>query len=121
MLTIYHYPRCSTCKQALAFLDARGAPYNAIDVVAQPPTLEQLRTLHQRSQLPIAKLFNTSGESYRRGGFAQKLPKQSEAQALAALAADGKLIKRPLIDTGKSVIVGFSPAAQAALAEALSA
>ena len=38
----------------------------------------------------------------------------SEAQALAALAADGKLIKRPLIDTGAAVLVGFDEAAYAA-------
>ncbi len=51
--------------------------------------------------------FNTSGESYRAGGFKDKLATMSEADALSALAADGKLIKRPIVDTGEKVLVGF--------------
>jgi arsenate reductase len=35
----------------------------------------------------------------------------SDAEALAALAADGKLIKRPLVDTGAAVLVGFDESA----------
>lgn len=119
MLTIYQYPKCSTCQKALAFLMANDATYESIDIVLHPPTLAQLRTLHHRSGLPIAKLFNTSGESYRKGGFSEKLPTFSLDQALAALAADGKLIKRPLIDTGKTVIVGFTDAVRDALAREL--
>jgi arsenate reductase len=34
----------------------------------------------------------------------------TDAQALAALAADGKLVKRPILDTGTSVVVGFDEA-----------
>jgi arsenate reductase len=119
MITVYHYPKCSTCRKARAFLDDKGTPYDAIDLVAHPPTLAQLRGLHLRSQLPIAKLFNTSGESYRAGNFADKLPRMTHDEALSALAADGKLIKRPLIDTGKNVIVGFTDAARDALARDL--
>lgn len=119
MLTIYHYPKCSTCKKALAFLKERGTPFEAIDLVATPPTAATLRDLHQRSGLTLNKLFNTSGESYRAGKLGDKLPAMTEAQAFAALAADGKLIKRPLIDTGKEVIVGFTDAARDALTTAL--
>ena len=38
----------------------------------------------------------------------------TEAQALAALAGDGKLIKRPIVDTGEVVLVGFDEAAYTA-------
>ena len=54
-----------------------------------------------------ARFFNTSGKSYREGGFGKKLPTMSDDEALEALAADGKLIKRPLVDGGKFVLVGF--------------
>ncbi len=52
-------------------------------------------------------VFNTSGQSYRSGGFEQRLPAMSESEQLDALAADGKLIKRPLVDAGTTVLVGF--------------
>jgi arsenate reductase len=57
-------------------------------------------------------LFNVSGESYRKGGFKDRLPGMTNAQKLAALAADGKLIKRPLLvietkGAEAAVLVGF--------------
>jgi len=119
MLRIYHYPKCSTCKKALTFLKDQGSALEAIDLVATPPSAAVLKDLHTRSGLPLAKLFNTSGESYRAGNFGDKLPGMTEAQALAALANDGKLIKRPIIDTGQRVIVGFTEAARAQLASVL--
>src|SRR5688572_6766285 len=108
---VYQYPKCSTCRKALAWLDTRGVAYDKTDLVAAPPPLATLRDLHKRSGLPVAKLFNTSGESYRAGNFKAKLATMSEAEALAALAKDGKLIKRPIVDTGKAVLVGFDEAA----------
>ena len=62
------------------------------------------------------RLFNTSGQSYRALGAAA-VAALSDEEALAALAADGKLIKRPfaITDTG-TALVGFKPDAwQAAL------
>jgi arsenate reductase (glutaredoxin) len=104
---VYQYPKCSTCRKALKWLDDKGVRYEKTDLVATPPSLASLRDLHRRSGLPINKLFNTSGESYRNGNFKERLAAMSEAEALAALAADGKLIKRPIVDTGKAVLVGF--------------
>jgi arsenate reductase len=106
--TVWQYPKCSTCRNALKWLSAHRVAFESIDLVATPPSAAKLRELWQRSGLPLAKFFNTSGESYRAGGFKEKLKTMSDAQALAALAADGKLIKRPLLDVGKRVLVGFN-------------
>ena len=112
--TLYHYPRCSTCRKATAWLDAHGHAHRDIDLVAQPPRAATLRDLWKRSGLPLRALFNTSGDSYRAGGFKDRIATMSDAEALAALAADGKLVKRPIVDTGKSVLVGFREEAYAA-------
>ena len=110
-ITVYQYPKCSTCRNALKWLQQQGLDYHAIDLVAQPPGIETLRDLLRRSGLPIGRFFNTSGESYRAGNYKERLPALSEKQALEALAADGKLIKRPIVDAGRSVLVGFDAAA----------
>jgi arsenate reductase len=106
-VTVYQYPKCGTSRKALAWLDEHGVSYVSIDLVAKPPSKAKLKDLWKRSGEPIRKLFNTSGESYRAGGFKDKLATMSEADALTALAADGKLIKRPIVDTGEKVLVGF--------------
>ena len=110
--TVWQYPKCSTCRKALKWLQAHGVrgrePRHRGDAARRWPSL---RDLFKRSGLPIARFFNTSGESYRAGGFKERLKTMSEAEALAALAADGKLIKRPLVDTGDAVLVGFDETA----------
>lgn len=106
-ITVYQYASCSTCKKARKWLDARGVDYAAVDIVSAPPSKATLARLREVSGLPVRKLFNTSGQSYRSGGFKEKLESMSEDEALSALAADGKLIKRPLIDGGDFALVGF--------------
>ena len=113
-VTVFHYSKCSTCRQAIKWLNEHEIDYQKTDLVAQPPTAATLKDLLQRSGLPVTKLFNTSGESYRTGNFKAKLMGMSEAQALAALAKDGKLIKRPILDTGRTVVVGFDEKAYTA-------
>ena len=110
---VYHYPKCSTCRKALKWLDARGVTYIASDLVAEPISAKKLADLHARSGLPLSRFFNTSGESYRAGGFKEKLKTLSEREAFAALAKDGKLVKRPIVDAGKNVLVGFDEDAYA--------
>jgi arsenate reductase len=108
---VYHYPKCSTCRKATKWLEAQGLAYQASDLVAEPIPAKKLADLHERSGLPIARFFNTNGESYRNGGWKDKLAKLSTKDAIAALSKDGKLVKRPIVDAGKTVLVGFDEAA----------
>ncbi|HEY2406858.1 MAG TPA: arsenate reductase family protein [Polyangiaceae bacterium] len=111
---VYQYPNCSTCKKALKWLSARGVEIDSRDIVKTPPSLAELKQALKLSGLPLKKLFNTSGASYRDGGFGERLPTMSEKDALSALAADGKLVKRPLILLSDTALVGFDEAAYAA-------
>src|SRR5688572_20908407 len=106
-LTVYQYSKCSTCRKALKWLDEHGVTYKSVGIVEQPPSQTTLSRAIKRSGLPLRSFFNTSGESYREGGFKDRLPTMSEAEAVAALAADGKLIKRPLLISEDQVLVGF--------------
>ena len=60
--------------------------------------------------MPLKKLFNTSGQSYRDGKWGEKLANVTEAEALEALAKDGKLVKRPFVLSEAGVTVGFDEA-----------
>jgi arsenate reductase (glutaredoxin) len=110
---VYQYPKCSTCRKALAWLDDHRVAYTKSDLVSERIPLAKLKDLHRRSGLPIARLFNTSGESYRAGNFKDRLRSMSEGDALRALAEDGKLVKRPIVDAGAHVLVGFDAEALA--------
>ncbi len=111
MLTVYAYGRCSTCRKAAKWLDAHGVAATTHDIVTDPPDAATLAAAIERSGLPLKRFFNTAGQSYRAGGWKDKVGGLDVSQAAAALAADGKLIKRPLVlaDDG-GVLVGFKPA-----------
>jgi len=106
-LVVYQYPNCGRCRKALKFLDETGVDFKSKDIVTNPPSKVLLGKALKLSGLPLKKLFNTSGQSYRDGGFKDKLPTMSDDEALTALAADGKLIKRPLVLGDGFVLVGF--------------
>jgi arsenate reductase len=113
-LTLYHYSGCSTCRAARRWLSEQGHAPELIDLVAAPPSKARLAKLWRDSEQPLRRLFNTSGQSYRQGGFGERLKGMSDAEALAALAADGKLIKRPILVGPDFVLIGFKADAYAA-------
>lgn len=110
-IVVYQYPNCGTCKKALRFLEDEGVEFRKKDIVEAPPSKVLLGKAYKLSRLPIRKLFNTSGKSYREGGYKDRLAEMTENEALSALAADGKLIKRPLVMGDGFALVGFEEAA----------
>ena len=101
------YPKCTTCKKAQAYLDAKGAAYEFRDIKQENPSEEELRQWWKTSGLPLKKFFNTSGLQYKALGLKDKLPAMSEEEQLALLASDGMLVKRPVLVGEDCVLVGF--------------
>ena len=104
------YPKCTTCKKAKAWLESQGLPFDDRNIKEQRPTEAELRLWHQRSGLPMRKLFNTSGLQYKALGLKDKLPSMSEDEQFALLASDGMLVKRPILVSGDTVFFGFKEA-----------
>ena len=105
-----HYPKCTTCQRAKAYLDAKGISYDTRDIKLENPTAEELRGWWEKSGLPLKKFFNTSGLQYKALGLKDKLPGMSEEEQLRLLAADGMLVKRPVLVGEDFVVTGFRPA-----------
>lgn len=85
----------------------------AVDIVTTPPSKAELQRIQKLAGVPVKKLFNTSGQSYRDGRFGERLATMTDAQAFEALASDGKLIKRPLVVGADFALVGFDEQAYA--------
>lgn len=107
-MVFIHYPPCSTCKKAQAWLDAHGLSYAARHIKEENPSFEELKHWQAISGLPVKKFFNTSGLLYRSMGLKDKLPGMTPEEQLKLLSTDGMLVKRPLVitDDGK-VLTGF--------------
>ncbi len=113
-LTIVLYPKCTTCVKAQKFLENKiisgGRFSNLIvrDIREQNPDREELSRWLKMSGLPVKKFFNTGGVLYRKLGLKDRLPVLSDDEALDLLAADGMLVKRPILLAGDRVFVGFN-------------
>lgn len=102
-----HYPPCSTCKKAKAWLDAHGIDYTARHIKEENPSYDELKEWIPRSGLPLKKFFNTSGQLYKSMNLKDRLQDMTEEEMLRLLASDGMLVKRPLVIREDLVLVGF--------------
>ena len=106
-MTFICYPKCTTCQKAQKWLDENGISYTFRDIKMENPTYNELTAWHERSGLPLKRFFNTSGLLCKSMGLKDKLPQMSEDEMLKRLAADGMLVKRPLLVSDEFVLVGF--------------
>lgn len=106
-MKLYQYPKCSTCRKAVKFLNERGIEFDSIDITEQPPTVAELQLMLNRYSGDIRKLFNTSGVQYRELKIKDQIEAMSADQAISLLSGNGKLIKRPFLLNGDQGIVAF--------------
>ena len=110
MIKIYSYKNCSSCKKAISFLKEKGIAYEELAIRETPPSTAELKHVLTKGGYELKKLFNVSGQDYRALNMKEKLPTMTEDEALALLASNGNLIKRPFVVTETSGLVGFKDA-----------
>lgn len=107
-MVFLHYPPCSTCKKAKAWLDVHGLSYTPRHIKEENPSYEELKHWQAISGLPVKKFFNTSGLLYKSMGLKDKLPGMALEEQLRLLSTDGMLVKRPIVVTEDgTVLTGF--------------
>jgi arsenate reductase (glutaredoxin) len=106
MIRIYHYEKCSTCRQALAFVKKQGLTVEAVSIVEHPPTRAEVAAMKKRTG-SLKSLFNTTGQEYRRLELKDKLATMSEKEAIDLLSQNGMLVKRPFLISPHLGLVGF--------------
>lgn len=93
-------------KKAMAWLEAQGIAYEFIDYKKSGVAETYLPDWNQRAGWQ--KLLNTRGLMWRKLS-AEERADVDEAKALQLMAQYPSLIKRPVLDTGSQLIVGFTP------------
>ena len=101
------YPKCSTCQKAKKWLDENNIEYTQRHIAENNPTYDELKEWYEKSGLELKKFFNTSGLLYKDMKLKDKLPAMSEDEQLKLLSTNGMLVKRPLVVTKDTVLVGF--------------
>lgn len=103
----YEYPKCTTCRKGKKWLTDSGITFDAVDLVENTPSEEQLKEMVEASGEDIQKFFNTRGKVYREENLKERLPAMSYDEKIALLASNGMLIKRPITYGDGKVTLGF--------------
>jgi arsenate reductase len=103
---IYGIRNCDTMKKAFAFLDAKGVEYEFHDYkrLGVPPG----KLKKWAGRVGWERLANTRGPTWRKIPEAQKA-NLDEPRALALLEANTSAIRRPIVEAGSRLLVGFDP------------
>ncbi|WP_355660095.1 arsenate reductase family protein [Halomonas salifodinae] len=110
MITLFHNPRCSKSREALALLEARGVEFRIHRYLDEPLDAQALHELAARLDDPSALLRTNEAEWKALDEDATDLD-----SVIAAIAATPKLMQRPIADRGDRAIVGRPPEAILAL------
>jgi arsenate reductase (glutaredoxin) len=105
-IVVWGITTCGTVKKATRYLKDRGVNFEFMDLKQTKPPKALLESAVKSVNNP-RKMFNTSGASYKTGGFKDKAPTMNEKEIVAALLADPMLIKRPIVHGPNGVTVGF--------------
>ncbi len=96
--TIWHNPRCSKSREALAILTEAGADITIVEYLKTPPGRDELARLYARAGLTP------------RDGLRKDAPSvATDDVALDLMAADPATIERPLVETDKGVVLARPP------------
>lgn len=106
-LTLYHNPRCSKSRGALELLQARGLTPTVVRYLETPLDAAQLRSLLGKLGISARELLRTGEDEYKALNLADS--SLSEEQLIAAMAANPKLIERPILQIGDKAVIGRPP------------
>ncbi|WP_050927474.1 arsenate reductase (glutaredoxin) [Aestuariivita boseongensis] len=107
MITLWHNPRCSKSRQALALLEDRGVKVTVRKYLEDAPSLAELQALHAAlGHPPVIKMMRPQEPEFKAAGLSKT---DDNGTLLKAMAAHPKLIERPVAISGDQAILGRPP------------
>jgi arsenate reductase (glutaredoxin) len=105
-ITLYGIPNCDTVKKARVYLDGRGVAYTFHDYKKAGVDVADLK--RWASEVGWERLLNKAGTTFKKLPDADKAD-IDEGKAIALMLANPSMIKRPVVEGGKTLLVGFKP------------
>ena len=105
-ITLYGIKSCDTMKKARSWLDSHGLPYGFHDYKISG--IDAATLARWSKQVGWETLLNRSGTTFRKLPESQKTD-LNERKALELMRAQPSMIKRPVLERGARILVGFKP------------
>lgn len=105
-ITIWHNPRCSKSRQALALLDAAGVTPKVVKYLETPPTESELQATLEKLQCTPMQLVRRGEAVFKTLGLSKD---NSDQEWISAMASNPILIERPVIISQDGAVIGRPP------------
>ena len=111
-LTIYHNPKCSKSREALALLDARGVAPRIVRYLESPPTAAELAAIVRKLGIRPEQLVRRGEDVFKAKYAGREL---TDDEWIEAMVRDPILIERPIVVKGTRAVIGRPPERVSAL------
>ena len=105
-ITIWHNPRCSKSRTALALLKERGVKPTCVEYLETPPTESEIRHVLSLLGVPAIDLMRRGEATFKELNLSSDTP---EDELVSAMASHSILIERPVIISAKRAVIGRPP------------
>jgi arsenate reductase len=105
-LKIYHNPRCAKSREGLAILENSGKEFEIINYLKNPLSEKELTAIIELLGISPIDLVRKNEKIWKENYKGQDL---SDKEIIKAMAANPKLIERPIVINTKKAIVGRPP------------
>ena len=106
MTQIWHNPRCSKSRQALALLEEKGEAFEVYKYLEESPSVEDIKAVLDKLNISARQLMRTKEDIYKELNLKEE---NSEDALIEAMSKHNKLIERPIIIKDNKAIIGRPP------------
>jgi regulatory protein spx len=103
--TLYYKRGCSSCERARAWLSQHNITLKEREFFKNPLDANEIEEL--LGPRPVADLLSTRTTEYKARGLDKG--NHSEAELLRLMEAEPRLLRRPLVQIGDELLIGFDP------------
>lgn len=107
MLTFYCFPSWRTCQKAKAWLSEKNVEYEYRNILKEPPLLEELEKLAEQKGILVNDLLNPRSKALKDKDI--DLEKTTALEASQYIMENPRVMYRPLLTNGESLVIGFKP------------
>lgn len=102
MIRVYHNPRCTKSREALARLDEKGVEYEVVEYMKEPLTQDELESVLEILDISAEELIRTNEDIWKSEFKGKEL---DEDELVLAMIEYPKLMQRPIVINGTKGVI----------------